>query len=300
MTEQTTTLNERFAIRTGTPVIAGLDQIGRVDRVVMKPGTGEVAGLIVRKGLLLTRDVVIPIEAVEEATEHEVRVNLTVDELNRAAQYGATDGQGEEGRESRASASGRGDLRAAQAGQTPAAVGGKPLRAGQKVFALDGEVGRLDLVLIDAPTRRVSYLVVRRGRLLVHDTLIPVEWIKDVGQDTIVLNVTRERLAELPEYRPDDEIAADVLDALWYRADLRPIDLQFVDVHVRDGIVELEGHTHNERTRQLIEEAARGVKGVMGVRNHLDTFEELEKAIKEAQRTAGRRRVPKEGATEDR
>jgi uncharacterized protein YrrD len=300
MTEQTTTMNERFVIRTGTPVIAGLDQIGRVERVVMKPGSGEVAGLIVRKGLLLTRDVIIPIEAVEEATQYEVRVNLTVDELNTSAKYGTTDGQAGAGRERPESAAGRGDLQAAQAGQTPAAVGGKPLQAGQKVFALDGEVGRLDSVLIDSPTRRVSYLVVRRGRLLVHDTLIPVEWIKDVGQDTIVLNMTRERLAELPEYRPDDEIAADVLDALWYRADLRPIALQFVEVRVRDGVVDFEGHTLNERSRQLIEETARGVKGVMGVRNHLATFAELEEAIKEAQGTAGGRRGAKDAASKAR
>ena len=47
------------------------------------PGSGTIIGLVVRKGLLLQRDVVVPIEAVADATEKLVRLRLSADELNR-------------------------------------------------------------------------------------------------------------------------------------------------------------------------------------------------------------------------
>ena len=96
----------------------------------------------------------------------------------------------------------------------------------------------------------------------------------------------KARLESLPEYRPDDEVTRDVLDALWYRSGLGPADLQYVDVRTRDGIVELSGHTHTERTRTRIEEVAREVRGVLDVRDYLDTYEALEAALREAQRAA--------------
>ncbi|HET8785862.1 MAG TPA: BON domain-containing protein, partial [Candidatus Limnocylindrales bacterium] len=102
----------------------------------------------------------------------------------------------------------------------------------------------------------------------------------------IRLSVPRARLDSLPEYRPDDEVTRDVLDALWYGSTLGPAELQFVEVRTRDGVVELGGHTHTEWARKKIEEVARGVRGVIDVRNHLDTYEALEAAVREAQRAA--------------
>ena len=72
--------SERFEVRPGALVVGADDEIGRVERVVVSPGTGEVTALVVRKGLLLRRDLVIPIEAVADATEELVRVRLTTDE----------------------------------------------------------------------------------------------------------------------------------------------------------------------------------------------------------------------------
>ena len=46
-------------------------------------------------------------------------------------------------------------------------------------------------------------------------------------------------------------------------------------VRSRDGIVELSGMTRTERSRTAIEGLVRGVRGVLGVRNELGTFEAL-------------------------
>jgi uncharacterized protein YrrD len=281
---------QRLEIRPGSPVLARNDEIGKVDRVVIDPDTSEIVGLVVRRGLLLSHDVLLPIETITEATPDGLRTRLTVEELNALPEVEPTQPvpaaasrrvPDDEAREDRAFDRGR--LRAARSGQARASSSGRPLRAGQLVKAMDGDVGRLDLLLIEPLTHRVESLVVRQGRFIERDTIIPARWIREIHHDWILLSVPRARLEELPEYRPDDEIALDVLDRLWYDSpDLRPADLQYVEVHVRNGIVELTGHTHTEATRARIVEVARSVRGVRDVHDYLDTFESLAAAVREA------------------
>jgi sporulation protein YlmC with PRC-barrel domain len=278
-------MDSRFEIRPGTQVISGNDLVGRVQRVLLRPD-GEVEGLIISGWIVLGHDVYVPIEGVESADPDAVHVSLGLAELSRLpplagdpVQSGADDTRGP-------SVARAGFLRSAASGQAEAIAGGWPLRAGQRVAATDGDVGHLDVVLIDPRTDRATGFVVRKGRFLVRDVIVPIDWVQSVAQDRITLSVPRTRLDSLPEYRPDDEVTRDVLDALWYGSQLGPADVQFVDVRTRDGIVELSGHTHTEGTRKKIEEVARGVRGVIDVRNHLDTYEALEAAVREAQRAA--------------
>jgi uncharacterized protein YrrD len=282
---RTPTVDSRFEIRPGTQVISGNDQVGRVRRLILRPD-GEVEGITISGWIVLGHDVYVPIEAVESAEPDAVRVSFSLAELSRLppldrdpAHAGGDDAPGP-------SVARAGFLRSASSGQAEAIAGGWPLRAGQRVAATDGDVGDLDVVLVDPRTDRATGFVVRKGKLIVRDVIVPIDWVQSVARDRITLSVPRSRLDSLPEYRPDDEITRDVLDALWYRSELGPGDLQFVDVRTHDGIVELSGHTDTERTRTKIEEVARGVRGVIDVRNHLDTYEALEAAVREAQRAA--------------
>lgn len=281
-----------LAIRPGAAVIAEDELIGRVERLIVSPGTGEVTGLVVRKGFVLARDIVIPIDAVDEANEDEVHLGITIEQLNELPEFREEDYiEAPADWQSESRSSGQGvlfrlrrlltgqDLRPARAGQTSASAGGRLLRAGQRVVCRDGDVGRLELVLLDEVTRRVAYLVVERGRLLTRETVIPVEWVSDIKRDRIYIDARREQLEELPEYRPDEEITADVLDTLWYHTDLSPAELQFVEVRTRGGVVELNGHTHTDEARAKIAAAVWRVRGVLGVRNNLDTLEAMEAAI---------------------
>jgi uncharacterized protein YrrD len=294
MEERITRAGERFEVRPGARVVAANDELGRVERVVVSPGSGEVTGLVVRKGLLLRRDIVIPIEAVEDAIEELVRVRFTPNELNEFPEYHEEDfinppadwqppgGRWLEGILFRLPISfSLRRLWSARAGQTETVAGGKPIRAGQRVVCRDGDVGSLDLVLLDPVTLRATHFVVRRGSLLSRDRTVPVEWVREITHDRIFLDVILAELEQLPEYRSDDEITADVLNALWYGSDLSTANLQFVEVRTRDGIdgiVELNGHILTEQDRAVTERIARGVDGVLGVRNHLQSFQELARA----------------------
>lgn len=292
-------VEQRLEIRPGTPIIGADDEtLGHVERVVVTPATGDVLALIARRGLLLRRDLVVPIEAVESADTEAVRVRLTSAQVNELPEYReeeftappadwqAPAGQAAEGVLFRLPARAvRRGLRAARAGQTEAAAGGRPLRAGMRVESPDGEVGSLDLVLLDPATHRATHFVVRAGGLLGRDTIIPVEWVRSIESDRVVLAVGREQLERLPEYRPDEEISADVLHQLWYRSDLPEDDLRFVGVQTHDGVVHLSGITTTAQSRAKIEAAARRVRGVLGVRNDLQTFEALAAASETAARS---------------
>ena len=287
--EQAIAQRPRFEIRPGTTVItADNEDVGKVDMVVVRPGNGDVMSVVIRKGLVLRRDVVVPIDAVTDATPDVVYLNLTKDEVNRLPEYHEPDYVlAPEGWGANRGRSAENVVflvpwlelaprpHPAPSGQSPAAAGGRPLRAGQRVFCRDGEVGKLDLVLIDPTTRRATHFVVRRGGPLGKDTVIPVEWASLMTRDEIFLDVGREELDKLPEYRDDDRIESDVLSALWDDTDLPPAELQFVEVRVRDGIVELRGNTLTEDARAKIEDAVRTVPGVLGVRNQLTSFERL-------------------------
>ena len=72
---------------------------------------------------------------------------------------------------------------------------------------------------------------------------------------------------------------ADVLDALWDHTDLDPAELRYVEVRTADGIVELHGNTVSERGKAIIEDVARQVPGVFGVRNCLLSFEKLAEEV---------------------
>jgi hypothetical protein len=67
--------------------------------------------------------------------------------------------------------------------------------------------------------------------------------------------------------RTDTRVLEDVCDLLTVHGEL---DVRQVDVHCRNGVIRIEGHVPDERTRRLVEDVAREVLGVTGVENHLE------------------------------
>ncbi|MER3485601.1 MAG: hypothetical protein C4345_06185, partial [Chloroflexota bacterium] len=246
-----------------------------------------MTGLVVRKGLLLKKDVVVPVEAIEEATEEYIRIRLSSAELDALppfheeaytaapAEWRTAGGQEIPGAIfALPEASVQQSLEATTTGQTTEGTGSHVLRAGQTVTGRDGDLGRLSLVLLDPTTRRATHFVIRRGTLR-RDTIVPVDWIRAVTGDRVVLDVSRDQIEHLPEYRSDDEITADVLDALWYGSGIDLSELCCVDITTHDGIVEIRGTTITEEGRLAIERIAATVRGVLGVRNRARSMESL-------------------------
>ncbi|HKP53948.1 MAG TPA: PRC-barrel domain-containing protein [Chloroflexia bacterium] len=58
-----------------------MDSIGHLKKVVVNPGDGRVTALVVPHAGLPSRDFVIPVEAVESATDFVVRLKFTKEQV---------------------------------------------------------------------------------------------------------------------------------------------------------------------------------------------------------------------------
>jgi osmotically-inducible protein OsmY/preprotein translocase subunit YajC len=278
----------RLEIRPGAAVHTADGVAGRVTEVVVSPRERRVVALGVE--LASGRHVRLPAEAIQDATEEAVWVRGPAAELERLPEWhpeahapAALSWPGWRGlREGGAWLALPGSLRRMQglerqlSGPAPARPEEKPvtLRRGQRVLASDGPIGRVDQVLVDAATGRVEHLVVRQGLLFSRDVAVPADWVSTVEDGVVVLEASREAVARLPVYRPDDELERDVEEALQREELLRVLALP-VRAEVTDGVVRLRGHVHNRALAARAEEVARSVPGVVDVRNDLVVDHEL-------------------------
>jgi hypothetical protein len=296
MAGQNSASDTRFEIRTRALVVASDGEVGRIDGVIVSPETGEVGGFIVRAALQLGHDLLIPVEAVGDATEDLIRLRCTIDDLRALPplnQHNFTRPSPEwplpAGHDAasvlvrRSGPPVRDGLQSTRPEQPVDLSRDVKLRPGQTVVNAHGEVGPLDLVLVDATTGQVSCLVVRLGGLAGQGTLVPPDLISGVRGAEIVLDATPEQLAQLPEYRPDDAITDAVQGILWYRSDLPESEVRYVTVRTVNGVVALNGYASTERGRTAIETLVRTVSGVLDVRNDLHTFETLSERARQAQ-----------------
>lgn len=85
------TTKPELDIRLGTPVFdADGRRVGTVDQVVLEPDSRRVVDVVMRKGVFLARDVVVPVESVAEASPRGVRLCLRSDELDALPEFEET------------------------------------------------------------------------------------------------------------------------------------------------------------------------------------------------------------------
>jgi uncharacterized protein YrrD len=301
-------------IRIGSQVLApeGEEQVGTVEKVVISPKTRQVTHLLIHRGPLplLHHDVVVPVGAVSGVSEAVVRLNVPLDLLNSVASYNAGDYTTPDAKwqppveyqpnqvlfalpgasESLNQLLPRNEGHTENTQTEPEGV---LIGTDTKVEANDGSIGRVDRVLLDPDSGRVTHFVVREGQFLPKHTIVPVDWAAEITPETIRLAVGREQLGALPEYRPDDEIAEDVLEALKsyppirrilhgiarYEPALSPYEEDTVRVTVLDGVVTMEGNVQASGHASMAAWLARQVPGVRQVRNLLVGDDDLEIAV---------------------
>jgi uncharacterized protein YrrD len=67
----------------GVEVYAEDGKVGVVDEVLTDPDSAQITAFVVRRGLLLTRDIVVPISMVEHVDAQKVALRVTKDELEK-------------------------------------------------------------------------------------------------------------------------------------------------------------------------------------------------------------------------
>lgn len=192
------------------------EQLGSLERVVMDPKTKVITDLVVRGGTLFKKgEKVVSMDLVAETTTDLV--------ILRSAPNGLEDFP--EFEEKRVVS----DIEAEPHEQPPViyGYGGTPvvipspkeqfttvternipegtvaLKEGAKVVAVGGKlVGNVESILADPRADLVTHIGVSRGLLAKETKLIPIQWVKSLDEDKVVLRVKKESLEDIREIAP--------------------------------------------------------------------------------------------------
>jgi sporulation protein YlmC with PRC-barrel domain len=189
----------------GTNVITSEGkEAGSLSRVVINPDSKEITHIVIQKGLLFKEDKVIAVNKVAAASPEKIILNCTADEIKEMAPLNIS----EYVPQNYDSLSGdvfwnpvQGPTVITQIKRT---ISEEliALKEGARVISSEGaHVGHVEQVLTDPETGRVNQLIISHGLLTKTRKSLPIEWVKMLDDNEILLNVGAHHLDELPEYR---------------------------------------------------------------------------------------------------
>jgi osmotically-inducible protein OsmY len=232
-------------------VMCGMDLVGRLERVVLNPRNGHVSHIIVRHK---DRPVRVPLDYVQREDDGVIYLQPAGCDMERFPSYAMPH----------------------VSDQT-------------EVVCLDGPVGRVRHLLLDKTSQALTHIVVRlsSGLLPPREIVVPIALARTIAPERIELAVRRAELLELPEFRPDDVIAVDVLRRVNEDPRFQGIDKYTLHVDIDGGVVRLSGRVRTIELKLAAEELAASTRGVLAVGNNLIADDELAIKIEHELRANG-------------
>ena len=74
----------------------------------------------------------------------------------------------------------------------------------------DGRVGRLENIILNPKTERVTYLVVRGNDLQNKERLVPERLVKEASHDTVFLSISKKKFEEMKNFIQEEYIPSNV------------------------------------------------------------------------------------------
>jgi len=78
------------------------------------------------------------------------------------------------------------------------------------VECLDGRIGRLENIILNPKTERVTYLVVRGNDLQNTEKLVPERLVKDASHDTVFLSISKKKFKEMTDFIQEEYIPSNI------------------------------------------------------------------------------------------
>jgi len=202
--------------------------VGAIDRVVLDPHSKVVTHIVIRQGLLLTEDKVVPLELVAHADEEQVRLAQTDDQLPEFAPFEETyylpldDDTGKYptgyvrpyfaypplgtawwgypgyiSYNAYPISDNFSEVRVEQ--DIPDHTVG--LSQGAQVISADGEsLGELARVFMDKESARATHIIVVKGWLFKERKVIPTSWINKIEEQKVHLGISKHHYERLPQF----------------------------------------------------------------------------------------------------
>jgi uncharacterized protein YrrD len=271
--------------------------------VVVDPTTNRITDLIVAKGFLLTSDKVLPVHAVEEASDKGITVSMGKRELDNCPEYldvafepAPPDLDPDTGEPTQRLVWADPEdpyyllpaipliRRHVHRGLAPEEVA---IGRGTPVYNAEDQIGEVDHVLVNPETEEITYVVVDPGPAS-HSLVVPVSMVQTVAEEGLYLQATDTELQQLYHYScpSDDELLANLRDSLGVIAS----GLRDIELTVGRGVVRLTGVVPDTEAKRRAEATARSARGVVHVENALGTDAAIAARVTVALMTDSRRR----------
>ncbi|HLQ33045.1 MAG TPA: PRC-barrel domain-containing protein [Chloroflexota bacterium] len=206
-------------IQLDAPVVSrdGAD-LGKIEKVIFDPQSGQTKSIVVRKGMILARDVAIPTEHIRVAAPTRVELDMSKQEIEALPDFVEADYSWPPQNWVAPYAWPAGAVlwpmaypattpvswpadeeleRARQRDMQNAIIG-----HGAEVVAIDGEkVGSVENMMVDPATHKPSRVILRRGVLFKEDVELPGDWVSSVDDEKVVLNVDKVTVEQLAKHQ---------------------------------------------------------------------------------------------------
>ena len=279
-----------FDFKIGAPVFAREEEIGRLKYLVVDPEEETITNLVVEKGRLLHKDMVVPVSWVERADEQRVVLNASVREVEALPDFREVEFQAPDPAAQPIAGHPAAETlvwiplwqsnphvltiserpRVSYRGRLGVSEDEVVVRRGQPVYTSDGQrVATLDHVRADDKTHRIQQLIVHRGQWLQRgeDLIVPADAVTSISGEDIRLRLSREELDQLHRYHPpmgDGQLEAAITRGLQTQPETSGGDLR---VQVDRGLVRLFGEVSDE-VAAAAQALAGKLQGVVGVEDH--------------------------------
>jgi uncharacterized protein YrrD len=219
---------KNMELREGVGVFTSDDkQVGKINRVILDPETNEVTHVVVQKGWLLSEDKVVPLDMIRSTTDEKVRLSGNADDFNKLPPFEESHFVQTRSEDFPQAVDSPYDLSPAYFWYPPIVYPGYvahsatstpfppphlektrnipeetiPLKEGANVISSDEKhVGDVERLFVDASSKKVTHFLITKGLFFKEHKLIPVHWVKYVGEEKIHLLVASSLLERLPDH----------------------------------------------------------------------------------------------------
>lgn len=172
--------------------------------VILNPMTENVTHLVVRESRFPYIERLVPVDVIVESTPHRIQIRCTREELSDMDSFLESEFIPSDLYPYRGDAylmwpyvSPEADVIPLEFERIP--PGELVVHRGTKVYASDGQIGRVDEFLIDPVSGHITHLVLREGHLWGQkDITIPVSQIDRIKDDRVYLKMDKQSIEALP------------------------------------------------------------------------------------------------------
>ena len=199
-------------------------EVGKINRFVLNPVSNKVTHFVVEKGLLFPEDKVIPLDWVTGSGEDRVTLSKGAAAVEDLPPFEETNYVQLDDTERQRFAAVPYTYAPTYYWYPPYGAptylypGTMPdvateternipentvaLREGSGVFDTDGDhIGDVERVMVDPNTKRATHFVISQGLLLKERKLVPLEWVRSVMENRVLLAVGSKLIDRLPGYQ---------------------------------------------------------------------------------------------------